>query len=260
MNRRLLKIALLFLTFYPSLIYCESLQPARRPLDIDNPNPPLRKSPGGIQGLEDPRKRRLGRRLASLRRQKFRKSFLFLGPYGSFEGPLAKVSSGDTLSRGIGFGGGIGISYLTPWFQLSFQPAFRQLRVGRKIDGSGVLVDPTPAEFQQTIKYVGASGRISTMIEEGGGPGVFEPTWWFDGGTEVLFPIGDGVQTSSVTGDLKFKANKLWLVLLGSTLDFETPSRELLKLSLHLFYNLPSTSDGRLFGVRAQIAFEFGLL
>ena len=259
MRKSLIKSVILGLVWWSSIGLCENIQPARRPLDIDNPNSPL-KSSGGIQGIEDPRKRRLGRRLASVGRRRYRKMILYVGPYGSFEGPLAKVNSGDSLSRGMGFGGGLGLSYLTPTVQFSFQPAFRQLRLGRKIDGSGVLVDPTPTDFTQTVKYLGATGKVSVAIEEGGGPGTIEPAWWVDFGSEFLVPIGDGIQTSSVTGNINFKPDKLWFFLIGSTLDFEVPSRDLLKLGIHLFYNLPSTSQGRLFGVRAQIAFEFGLL
>ncbi len=261
--RGILRRALFFSLFFMGCMAIAEtrVQPARRALDIDNPNRPLGKRPnsGGIQGLGDPNKRRLGRKLASDSRRGYRRSSMFLGPRVSFEGPLAKVSSGDSLSRGLGYGVGLEVQYQTPLVRIGFQPAYRQLQLGRNIDGSGVLEDPTPFEVSQKIQYFGAGGWFSFNVEEGGGPGVFEPSWWVDLGTEVLFPL-KAIQSSSIDGDLTLKPNKLWLILLGGTIDFEVQRDQLFKVGLHLFYNLPGNSQGRLFGVRAQIAFDLGLL
>lgn len=215
---------------------------------------------GGIQGLSDPRKRRAGRKLASGSRAQDKRKAIFLAPHISFEGPLAKVSSGSTLSRGLGFGVGMEANYQSGLVKFAFQPSYRQLSLGRKIDGTGTLKDSTPLEVQQKIKYLGFAGFGGVLLEEGGRIGAFEPAWWIELGTELLFPLGQGLQTSSLIGDSKFNADKLWLVLLGSSTEVQLAQEQLLRTSLHLFYNLGSDSKNRLFGVRAQIAFEFGLM
>lgn len=221
----------------------------------------IKKSPkGGIQGLSDPRKRRAGRKLASGTRVQDKRKAIFLAPHISFEGPLAKVSSGSTLSRGLGFGAGIEANYQSGLVKFSFQPSYRQLSLGRKIDGTGSIKDSKPLEVQQKIKYLGVAGFGGVLLEEGGRIGAFEPAWWVELGTELLFPLGQGLQTSSLLGDTKFNADKLWLVLLGSSAEVQLAQEQLLRTALHLFYNLGSDSKNRLFGVRAQIAFEFGLM
>ena len=215
---------------------------------------------GGIQGLGDPNRKRIARRVASELKNKDRKPVWYLGPVLSFEGPLAKVSSSDSLARGLGFGAGISLTHEMAGIRFSLLPTYRSLRLGRTIDGSGVISDPNPAEFNQTIKYFGTGFMASFWGEEGGGPDhPFEPGWWMDVGTELLFPLS-GQQTSSVVSDLNIKAQKLWFFLIGASLDFEPMRSEHLKTGLHLFYNLASTSQARLFGIRAQIAFDFGLL
>lgn len=214
---------------------------------------------GGIQGLGDPNRKRIARRVASELKDRERRPVWFLGPTLSFEGPLAKVSSSDSLARGLGFGAGISLTHEMEGIRLSLSPTYRSLRLGRGIDGSGVIADPNPAEFNQTRKYFGTALMASFWGEEGGGPGSYEPGWWMDVGTELLFPLS-ATQTSSVVGDLNIKSQKLWFFLMGGSLDFEPTRLKHLKAGLHLFYNLASTSEARLFGIRAQIAFDFGLL
>lgn len=215
---------------------------------------------GGIQGLGDPNRKRIARRVASELKNRDRRPLWFLGPVLSFEGPLAKVSSSDTLARGLGFGAGISLTHEIAGIRFSLLPTYRSLRLGRAVDGSGVISDPNPAEFNQNIKYFGTGFMASFWGEEGGGPDhPFEPGWWMDVGTEFLFPLS-ATQTSNLISDLDIKAQKLWFFLIGASLDFEPMRTEHLKVGLHLFYNLASTSEARLFGVRAQIAFDFGLL
>jgi hypothetical protein len=215
---------------------------------------------GGIQGLGDPNRKRIARRVASEIKKRDRKPVWFLGPTLSFDGPLAKVESSSTLSKGLGFGAGLSLGHEISGVRISFLPCFRSLRLGRSIDGSGVLTDPTPTEFTQSIKYLGTGLMVSFWGEEGGGPSApFDPSWWMDLGTEVLFPLSSE-QTSNFVTNADFKAQRLWFLLIGASLDFEPLRNQHLKAGLHLFYNLPSTTEARLFGIRAQIAFDFGLL
>lgn len=211
-------------------------------------------APGGIRGLYDPKKRKYSRKLASDWAQK--SPSWYLGIATHFDGPLAKVNSGEKLSRGLGYSAGLSLEYQMPTLRLGFEPSYQYLRLGRSIDGS----DSKTAQVTQSNSYVGLGGYVSFLMESGGGMrNPWDPAWWTDVGTEILLPISSQ-QTSAFAEDLNLKADKLWLLLVGGTLDFAFPPNLLFKTRLHLFYNLPSTSEGRLFGVRAQIAFEFGLL
>ncbi len=223
-----------------------------------NSNNQQKTKSSGIQGIEDPRKRKYRRRLAS--EKLGRKADWFLGINSSFDGPLAKVESGEKLSRGLGLSGGLSVQYQFPGMRILFQPSYRYLRVSRDIDGTGINQDTSISQFTQKVNFLGLATSLSFLMERGGGvENPWEPAWWTEIGTEVLLPLS-GTQTSSVSEDLKIKADKLWFLLLGGALDFELAPNRVLRTGLHLFYNLPGNSKGRLFGVRAQIAFDFGLL
>lgn len=214
----------------------------------------------GIQGLESPKQRKLGGRiirrgLAGVPAKKW-----ILGPELTFDGPLGKVKSGTGISKGLGFGVGVSLKYQWPEFRVAFVPSYRSLKLGRELDGTGFLNDPSPVTITQTIQYLGTGGWFSFLIEAGAmTDSGREPAWWTELGTELLIPLS-GRQTSSVSEEIKIKAQKLWLVLLGGSVDYEFQRNNYLRAGFHIFYNLPGNAEGRLFGARAQIAFDFGLL
>jgi hypothetical protein len=213
---------------------------------------------GGIRGLNDPKKRRYSRRPASEKGE--RRALWFLGANIKFDGPFAKVAYNDKLSRGLGYSGGLSGYYQTPFFRMGIESSYQYFRLGRTIEGGGNYVDSTNAQFTQTVKYIGVGTQAQFLVEKGGGfKNSSDPSIWGDIGTEILFPISAD-QTSELSGALQIQADKLWLLLVGGTLDFEVQENVLIKAAFHLFYNLPSSSEGRLFGVRAQIAFDLGLL
>lgn len=223
------------------------------------PSPDVLKG-AGIQGLESPKQRKLGgkiirRGIAGVPSKKW-----ILGPELTFDGPLGKVRSGSSVSKGLGFGVGLSLKYQWPEFRVAFVPSYRSLKLGREIDGSGILFDPSPVTITQTIQYVGTGAWFSFLIEDGAMTATGrEPAWWTELGTELLIPLS-GKQTSSASEELKIKAQKLWLILLGGSVDYEFQTNNYLRAGFHIFYNLPGNAEGRLFGARAQIAFDFGLL
>jgi len=260
-KKRVFVLACLLGALFSSFVRAEDRNSGLGESSLDSKISPFSnsKSPsGGIRGLNDPKKRRYRRRLASVKEK--RRALWFFGANIKFDGPFAKVAYNAKLSRGLGYSGGLSGYYQTPFFRMGIGSSYQYFRLGRTIDGGGIYVDATNAQFTQTIRYIGVGTQAQFLVEQGGGfKNSSDPSIWGDIGTEILFPISAN-QTSELSEALQIKADKLWLLLVGGTLDFEVQQNVLIKAAFHLFYNLPSSSEGRLFGLRAQIAFDLGLL
>src|SRR5207248_2397922 len=105
-----------------------------------------------------------------------------------------KVSYSSALSQGWGpsFGLDVAFNFLDD-FRVALSPNYHMLRLSRKMDGSGSIVDPNPATFTQTIWFAGLGVYLGYRFIGGGSDETGKPdtelNWWADIGAEYLYPL-----------------------------------------------------------------------
>lgn len=174
------------------------------------------------------------------------KGFKIGGALG-FDGIWGKTSSSDVLAKGLGYSLGLSAqTRLGNSFRLLFSPAYQYMRLGRPMDGSGQLQEPTPANLDQSVKSIGLTFLGSYEIERGNDPTAL--VWWFDLGTQYLLPLSASQTLSG--SNVAFTANKNLLLVLGSTAEVRMGPTYDLCFSLHALYGLAGSSEGKIYGIR----------
>lgn len=191
-----------------------------------------------------------------------RRAGLRLGVLGGVDGTLGNVGSGSSVSRGSGWAGGLEaqVSLGGSWM-LSLTGVYRSVGLSRKIDLSGQLIDPNPAEFSQTYRGLGLGVGVGYVVQRllvSGRP-LREPEVTILLGAEYLYPLSGSQNSPMGTVALK-PGDKLLMGTLGATLDLSFDAHMSLVAGAQVFYNLTSQGGSRLYGGRLTLALLFGLI
>ena len=182
-----------------------------------------------------------------------------VGVTGHIDGVWSSVPSSTTSGQGFSFAGGLAARLpLGRSLSLTFSPSYRVYRIVRSVDGSGIVLDPNPASFTQSLSYAGAAGLLGLRVGEGTGVVPFE--WWLSGGLEYLHPLS-GTQTDNLTGrtvDVGFK-DRLFLLLLGPSLVYPLSPSTVMVSDLAAYYNLASAQGYQVVGARLSLAIQLSL-
>lgn len=168
-----------------------------------------------------------------------------------FDGLWGKVNGSDVLSKGLGYSLGLSGKWeMSRLFRVTLAPSYQYMRLGRPMDGSGKLIDPNPANFEQSVKFIGVTGTLGMRMNqyEPGLTDVTEPQWWVELGGEGLFPLSAS-QTAS-DSSRTITAQKEALLLIGGSGDFFLNESISFGGTLQTLINLAGNAAGRFYGVR----------
>lgn len=181
---------------------------------------------------------------------------------GSLDGTLATLAGTTDVSRGDGYSFGVRVQIaINKRFYVTAKPSYNALGLSRKVDMSGALLDPNPAEFTQSIKYWGFESLFGFVVQRRlveDKPSL-DPEVALEAGFQFLSPV-KAEQTDSAGTKTQFTSpDKLLLFLAGPRLDLAFSQGFGMAGFLHAFYNLRSTGGSRLFGARLGVALTIGL-
>ena len=172
----------------------------------------------------------------------------------SLDGLWGKASTSDTLSKGAGYSLGLSTRYFfLKSFSSTLITSYKYMRLGKALDGSGTtsvgLKDPSPATFDQSIKYIGVMLLISYQIQNR----ISGPTWWIDSGVEYLHPLRAEQTVVGITRG--FTAGKNLAALIGVSADFPILKNYVLITRTQLFYSLVGGTSNAFYGARILAGF-----
>lgn len=176
-----------------------------------------------------------------------------------FDGLWGKVSNSDIVAKGLGYSASlVGQYYFANRFRITVAPGYQFMRLGKPLDGSGALTDPSPANFDQSVRYLGVTTLFAYEIE-GREPRAYyqldhiSPMWWIEGGSQALFPLS--AEQTAVGSTRSFTAKKNLAAILGVSGDFNLFAENLLTARLHLVYSFAGGSEGNFYGIRFLAGF-----
>jgi hypothetical protein len=185
----------------------------------------------------------------------YKKSQWGIGITGMFDAPTAKAPVNDTLSKGLGYGIGLNLDYMvSPSVKIIFEPTFQYMRLGRAVDGSGSLANPSPVNVDQGVRYFGTGLLLGWNFASFGYSE--KSHLYLEGGGQFLLPLS-ATQIDSNGDQRTFKADKLLLLQLGPSFEYAVSGNSSVLFGARFFYHLTAKDATRLYGGRLVLALSY---
>lgn len=181
-----------------------------------------------------------------------------LGALANFGVLWGKPSASGGASRGNDFGFSLllGIPLGGSLRFLAF-PRIQKITLNRSVDGSGVIVDPNPVTFSQSVLFAGVGATVGIHFFgdidfQGNGE-----TWWWDLGAEYLLPLS-AKQTDTLGNEISFTTDdKIFFLTTGPSGQFGLTPTLNVNAQLQFLYNLGSQNGSQILGARLQLGMDF---